>query len=303
MISVQFDRPSANTALTLSNGLGSGAAVPTFDRLVEQSLGVLQAALNDPSLTVAERAAIAIEILKLSPSTGLNHPGASPPAPPVQTAGVSTPATASDALPPGSFTTILPPVFLSFQDFLTTQENQEILQIALKNEKDFVGSKTSTNAENYRESCILYATFFPEFYELLRRRILKLLPTVLKELNHRHFLVSQVEMQLTGHNDGCFYKVHNDSGSPDTATREITYVYYFFREPKAFSGGEFALYETDLSGSLVTREANQRVFDPQNNSIIFFDSRCKHEVLPVTCPSKRFQDSRFTLNGWLRRVE
>jgi Rps23 Pro-64 3,4-dihydroxylase Tpa1-like proline 4-hydroxylase len=25
-----------------------------------------------------------------------------------------------------------------------------------------------------------------------------------------------------------------------------------------------------------------------------------HEVLPIKCDSKQFQDSRFTINGWLR---
>ncbi|WP_333783600.1 hypothetical protein [Nostoc sp. 'Peltigera malacea cyanobiont' DB3992] len=26
-----------------------------------------------------------------------------------------------------------------------------------------------------------------------------------------------------------------------------------------------------------------------------------HEVLPVNCPSQAFGDSRFTINGWVRR--
>ncbi|MBE9012911.1 2OG-Fe(II) oxygenase, partial [Pseudanabaenaceae cyanobacterium LEGE 13415] len=41
---------------------------------------------------------------------------------------------------------------------------------------------------------------------------------------------------------------------------------------------------------------------PINNSIIFFPSHFLHEVLPVSCPSRQFADSRFTLNGWIRRA-
>ena len=55
-------------------------------------------------------------------------------------------------------------------------------------------------------------------------------------------------MQLTAHNDGCYYKIHNDAGSEKTANREISYVYYFYQEPKAFSGGELKIYDTELKG-------------------------------------------------------
>ena len=44
-----------------------------------------------------------------------------------------------------------------------------------------------------------------------------------------------------------------------------------------------------------------RLIEPRNNSIIFFLSRYMHEVLPVSCPSQSFADSRFTVNGWVRR--
>ncbi|MGB8690572.1 MAG: proline hydroxylase, partial [Microcoleus sp.] len=36
---------------------------------------------------------------------------------------------------------------------------------------------------------------------------------------------------------------------------------------------------------------------------VFFLSRYMHEVLPVSCPSKAFADSRFTINGWVRRTD
>jgi Rps23 Pro-64 3,4-dihydroxylase Tpa1-like proline 4-hydroxylase len=40
---------------------------------------------------------------------------------------------------------------------------------------------------------------------------------------------------------------------------------------------------------------------PPQNSIVFFPSSYLHEVMPVSCPSRAFADSRLTVNGWLHR--
>ena len=109
-------------------------------------------------------------------------------------------------------------------------------------------------------------------------------------------------MQLTAHNDGCYYKIHNDAGSEKTANREISYVYYFYQEPKAFSGGELKIYDTELKGGGAITHQNYKTITPVNNSIVFFNSRCRHEVMPVLCPSKAFEHSRFTVNGWIRKL-
>ena len=74
-------------------------------------------------------------------------------------------------------------------------------------------------------------------YSSFQSKILETLPEVLTKLKFRPFEISEIEVQLTAHNDGCYYKIHNDAGSEKTASREITYVYYFYQEPKAFSGG------------------------------------------------------------------
>ena len=105
---------------------------------------------------------------------------------------------------------------------------------------------------------------------------------------------------MTAHNDGCFYKIHPDVGSPDTQTRELTYVYYFYQEPKQFAGGNLKIYDTEIRQSGIDKNGSSQIVEPRNNSIVFFNSRCLHEVLPIKCPSQSFEHSRFTLNGWLR---
>ena len=127
------------------------------------------------------------------------------------------------------------------------------------------------------------------------------MPDVLRKLNIPPFPIADIEVQLTAHNDGNYYKVHNDNGSPDTATRVFTYVYYFYREPKPFSGGELLIYDSKIENNFYVQADSCQTVEPHNNSIVFFLSRYLHEVLPVRCPSKAFADSRFTINGWLRR--
>lgn len=189
--------------------------------------------------------------------------------------------------------------YVQIDNFLTQEEHQRLLDYVFKRERDFVTTSVSTDAVDYRRSMVLYS--FPEFSELVINRIKEFVPNICSKLGVPLFPISQIESQLTSHNDGNYYKVHNDNGSPDTATRELTYVYYFYREPKPFSGGELLIYDSKIENNFYVKADSFQTVEPRNNSIVFFLSRYMHEVLPVSCPSQAFADSRFTINGWLRR--
>lgn len=190
--------------------------------------------------------------------------------------------------------------YAQIDNFLTPAEKNKLIKYVLAKESEFVTTSTSTNAEDYRRSMVLHS--FPEFSELMVNRIKAILPDVLKKLNIPSFPLGEIEAQLTMHNDNNFYKLHNDSGSPDTATRFFTYVYYFYREPKAFLGGELQIYDSKIENNFYVAAETFRTVEPRNNSIVFFLSRYMHEVLRVSCPSKDFADSRFTINGWVRKA-
>ncbi|MFM7426540.1 MAG: 2OG-Fe(II) oxygenase [Elainella sp.] len=189
--------------------------------------------------------------------------------------------------------------YLQLDQFLTTAEHQALLDYVQQRAAEFVPTTTFKSAENYRESVVLYS--FPEFMTLITERIQDRLPELFQRFHIAPFPVSQIEAQLTAHNDGQFYKIHNDNGSQDTATRELTYVYYFHREPKAFSGGELLIYDSVIQNNHYVQASTFHTIQPRNNSIVFFRSRYLHEVLPIRCPSQQFADSRFTINGWIRR--
>ncbi|HEY9801211.1 MAG TPA: 2OG-Fe(II) oxygenase [Leptolyngbyaceae cyanobacterium] len=198
-------------------------------------------------------------------------------------------------------TNVLDSHYIQIDNFLSSEEHERLIKYVIANKSAFTPTNTSTNDKNYRHSMVLYS--FPEFSELIVNKIQKMIPDIISKLDIPSFNISQIENQLTAHNDGNFYKIHNDNGSKETATRELTYVYYFYREPKKFSGGELVIYDSKVENNFYVSAESFKTVEPRNNSIVFFLSRYMHEVLRVNCPSKSFADSRFTVNGWVRRTE
>ncbi|MGD1920259.1 MAG: 2OG-Fe(II) oxygenase [Pleurocapsa sp.] len=198
-------------------------------------------------------------------------------------------------------TKFFPAQYWQIDNFLPPQQYEQVLNTALSKQQEFKDSQTVNKKDRYRQSSVLPGKYFSEVYYSVKNKLLNTLPLVLDNLKHPEFFVSHVEMQMTAHNEGCFYKAHSDAGSAKTKTRELTYVYYFYQEPKPFTGGELKLYDTEMVGKKFMQQDNSKIVEPRNNSIVFFNSRCKHEVLPIECTSQQFENSRFTLNGWLRR--
>jgi Rps23 Pro-64 3,4-dihydroxylase Tpa1-like proline 4-hydroxylase len=115
------------------------------------------------------------------------------------------------------------------------------------------------------------------------------------------FSIARVEAQVTASNDGDFFHFHSDNGSNPVASRHLTFVYFFHREPRQFEGGELRIHDARLEEGSYVSEGSYQTIVPQQNQIVFFPCELMHEITPVNCASQLFADSRFTLNGWLRR--
>jgi Rps23 Pro-64 3,4-dihydroxylase Tpa1-like proline 4-hydroxylase len=127
------------------------------------------------------------------------------------------------------------------------------------------------------------------------------LPQVLEKWGHAPLPVSHIEAQATASNHGDFFHCHIDNGAESVAAREITFVYFFHREPKQFSGGELRIYDSRRERDHYVPTANYRTIVPEQNQLVLFASGLSHEITPVDCPSGQFADSRFTVNGWIHR--
>ena len=200
---------------------------------------------------------------------------------------------------------ILPAKCVVLDEFLAPQELDELMRFTLEHEADFSASEVvSPTADagvvNYehRRSRVLMDLGQQE--NLMLERIKAVLPQVLHTLGMEEFSVSSSEVQVTASNDGDFFRFHSDNGSERVATRHLTFVYFFHREPRQFEGGELRIHDARLEeGSYVSQGSYQTIV-PQQNQILFFPCELLHEITPVRCSSGLFADSRFTLNGWLR---
>jgi len=191
-------------------------------------------------------------------------------------------------------------------EFLAPQELTDLMRFALDHEDDFRSSQViSPVAERgvidyeHRRSRVLMD--LDQYQDLILQRIKGVLPQVLNELAMDEFAIADVEAQITASNDRDFFRFHSDNSNDQVASRYLTFVYFFQREPQPFEGGELRIHDARLEDGVYVSEGSYQTIAPQQNQIVFFPCELLHEITPVSCPSGQFADSRFTLNGWLRR--
>jgi Rps23 Pro-64 3,4-dihydroxylase Tpa1-like proline 4-hydroxylase len=203
-------------------------------------------------------------------------------------------------------TQVLPAQCVVLDEFLAPQELADLTHFTLAHESDFNASEVvSPNAEsgviNYEHRRSRVLTDLGHFENLMLERVKAVLPQVLDQLGMEEFAIAGVEAQITASNDGDFFHFHSDNGSERVASRNLTFVYFFHREPRPFEGGELRIHDARLEEGTYVSEGSYQAIVPQQNQIVFFPCEMMHEITPVNCPSQAFADSRFTLNGWLRR--
>ncbi|MGE4014223.1 MAG: 2OG-Fe(II) oxygenase [Alphaproteobacteria bacterium] len=194
-----------------------------------------------------------------------------------------------------------PTPFRLMPNFLDAARHRRLLEYALANEAAMLPSavESATPKPEWRRSRIVPAD--PNILEWFAPLVAQRAAAILADFGHHGVVMESIGLDWVASNDGDFYKNHVDTGPGHYALRTISFVYYFNRQPKGFSGGELALYDTDLA----TGEfdvARRTALAPLDNRLVLFPSAARHEILPVRCPSRDFADSRFTLNGWIRRA-
>jgi Rps23 Pro-64 3,4-dihydroxylase Tpa1-like proline 4-hydroxylase len=197
--------------------------------------------------------------------------------------------------------TIVPAECVVLDEFLAPHELDELVAYALQHESEFQSSEVISPSGDpgvidyeHRRSRVLMD--LGKHQEVILERIRCVLPRVLDQFGIEEFPITNVEAQITASNDGDFFRAHSDDAQEAIASRRITFVYFFHREPRPFDGGELRLHDSpNVPGR------GFQTIEPQQNQIVFFPCSVLHEITPVKCPSTAFADSRFTLNGWLHK--
>lgn len=190
---------------------------------------------------------------------------------------------------------ILPP-YCIVANFLDEEAVRNLLTHAERREADFVPTQVGPADQgriNPKTRVSLGLRDLKAFRPVLKRGIYGLLPSFVSELRLSPIEASKLELELVAHNDGAYYKRHIDTATSNQreTLRVLSGVYYFFRQPKAFTGGALRIHE--IGGDRFED------IEPVNNALLVFPSWAPHEVLPVSVPSRAFKDSRFAINCWV----
>ena len=195
---------------------------------------------------------------------------------------------------------------LILEEFLAPAELHALLQHTLDREAEFQlsevvspGAAGSMVDHEYRRSRVLMN--LGDYRAVVVNRLESCWPRILSRLGHDEFVASHVEVQITASNDGDFFHWHSDNCHEENAPREITFVYFFHREPTNFRGGELRIYDSRWENGGYVPMENHHTIVPQQNQMVLFVSSLAHEITPVECSSQAFADSRFTMNGWFHK--
>ena len=214
----------------------------------------------------------------------------------------------------------VPARLIRFPGLLGPYRNAQVFASTIARDPDLQPSTVTGGVDGYRRSQVLWhgEEVAPDISVLVR----EMAPALCRALGVAPFPIGTVENQVTVSRGGDFFKEHDDNGSPETATRRLSWVYYVTGaqgapvtavslQPSAFSqsalraqtertprqgftGGELVMLHAPGGGSYVVQ--------PENDMLICFPSDVRHEVMPVRTASQDARDARITVNGWVREA-
>ena len=212
------------------------------------------------------------------------------------------------------YKTIRDPFVLVINDFLSKEDNEAVLNEAIQNEKFYVDAEIGNGLDKtFRNNKV---AFYDEIYQVDRTKS-KLLSILNNKFDRdnpdtsfREILSScpdpidkfvftnrdQNHVSRYG-GDKSMYKWHIDRF--ENVNRVVTLVYYFFKEPKMFTGGELQVTNSPIvNGQTIEENPLIHTIEPKNNMAVIFSSTVPHRVLN-TKSSDKFDEGRFSLNCWI----
>ncbi|MHB1204718.1 MAG: 2OG-Fe(II) oxygenase [Rhodospirillaceae bacterium] len=201
----------------------------------------------------------------------------------------------------------VPPPHALIPDFLTEAEHERVLAFTMAHAHAFQNSGVhdapshgfAPPSYRIRSSRVLDGPANGALAAMMMPKLQELMPQLWPRLRVNPLPLNAMECQITAHGDGDFFATHTDNGTPEIAHRQISYVYYFHREPKQFSGGHLSLYHTLFQNGYGKCGRRAADIDPPRNGLMVFPTFIYHEVTPIRCASSALTDQRLTLNGWL----
>ena len=209
----------------------------------------------------------------------------------------------------------LPP-HVQLADFLPAELHRALIDWVLANEAKFRAATVANRLDkNSRiDPAVRIAQTMRDLgpaRAAIEAKLLEALPALMAATGIKGPEPRSLELELAAHGDGAHYDAHLDIpvgqgrrsiGARRGEDRVLSAVYYFYNEPKGFSGGALRLYRFNAKPAEDPAADSYVDVQPLNNSLVSFPSWATHEVRRVSCPSGAFRDYRFALNCWYCRT-
>jgi Rps23 Pro-64 3,4-dihydroxylase Tpa1-like proline 4-hydroxylase len=185
-------------------------------------------------------------------------------------------------------------------DFMGGAKAEWLLRYAIANESGFQASKVALRHEGILDESRRVSlvsdvnAVMPSIEPVIRKAVDDAMPK-LGLVNVDSYLL---EPELAWSGDGGFFKMHVDTLRYRASHRVMTMVYYFHKQPKAFTGGQLRLYGLGAEADI---DACQEI-EPRSDRAVFFPSWFPHEVRPVRCDTGAFADGRFAITCWVHKT-
>jgi Rps23 Pro-64 3,4-dihydroxylase Tpa1-like proline 4-hydroxylase len=193
----------------------------------------------------------------------------------------------------------LPPVIV-IDHFLGEVAAKRLFQYAINRESGFRPSTVALGHQNILDESRRVSKVNSDIEEampLIEPAIRKAVDEAIPKLGLVNVESYFLEPQLTWSGDGAFFKMHVDTLHRLANQRVMTVLYYFHKEPKAFTRGQLRLYGLGADANSRSRQE----IEPEIDRAVLFPAWFPHEVLPVHCSSAAFADGRFALSCWVRK--
>ena len=191
--------------------------------------------------------------------------------------------------------------FVELPGVLSDEKIAALLAYTLAQKEQFRDSVVKDGLSNKIDTAVRQAQSCPQFRKDKSAFCLDLIKVAIgsfKKIGLKPFTIDEYEIELVAHGHGAFFKRHCDTLTQQSAAespmaRVVSVIYYFHRQPCAFTGGQLRIY------SLLNEDFID--IEPSHNKLVMFPAIVPHEVLPVNCPSQQFEDARFAINIWLNK--
>jgi len=204
----------------------------------------------------------------------------------------------------------IPIPHLIIEDFFTPRINKMILKEILKNKSNFKDASTGLGKTAHRTNTV---AMYDDIYKKDRTRsvLLKNMKLKFTEDDFSILLTSmgypfdsfgmtnrdETQVSRYGDKKNQRYGWHIDRFTLNPS-RIITLVYYAFKKPQKFTGGEIELASNPIHKMEPLGKLDSKIYEVKNNMAVIFPATTLHRVHP-TKSSNRFVHGRFSVNCWI----